>query len=177
MWKEFTPFLKEFCFGTYLTKCWKFSSFKMKLPLSTWSHHCLKSIQIGSFCGLYFPLFRPNTGSYSVSLRIQSKHTKIKTRTNSVSGHFSRGAYEHICALKLDPLISNSIDLNLKIIRAGSEATDFTKLSIFTSRWSAFSFEHYSSFSTRFWFPVSPNREKNAPIYLNFKVNSSDSGF
>ena len=36
------------------------------------------------------PAFRLNTESYSVSLRIQSECGKIRTRKNSVFGHFSR---------------------------------------------------------------------------------------
>ena len=40
--------------------------------------------------GSYFPVFRLNTQRYSVSLRIQSEYRKIRTRNNSVFGHFSR---------------------------------------------------------------------------------------
>ena len=44
------------------------------------------------FSGPYFPAFGLNTERYSVSLRIQSECGKIRTRKNSVFGHFSRSA-------------------------------------------------------------------------------------
>ena len=46
------------------------------------STHCLTCAQIQSFSGPYFPAF--------VSLCIQSKCQKIRTKKNSVFGHFSR---------------------------------------------------------------------------------------
>ena len=51
--------------------------------------HCMKSVQIRNFSAPYFPAFRLNTERYSISLRIQSKCGKIRTRKNSVFGHFS----------------------------------------------------------------------------------------
>ena len=42
--------------------------------------HCVKSVRIRSFSGLYFPTFRLNGDRYSVSLRIQSECEKIRTR-------------------------------------------------------------------------------------------------
>ena len=42
--------------------------------------HCVKSVRIRSFSGLYFPTFGLNAGRYSVSLRIQSECEKIRTR-------------------------------------------------------------------------------------------------
>ena len=51
--------------------------------------HCLKSIQIWSFSGPYFPVFGLNTDIYRVNLRIQSKYRKIRTKKNSVFRHFS----------------------------------------------------------------------------------------
>ena len=44
----------------------------------------------GLFSGPYFPAFGLNTERYSVSLHIQSECGKIRTRKNSVFGHFSR---------------------------------------------------------------------------------------
>ena len=41
------------------------------------------------FSGPYFPVFGLNTEIYGVNLRIQSKYGKIRTRKNSVLGHFS----------------------------------------------------------------------------------------
>ena len=40
--------------------------------------------------GPYFPAFGPNTEIYGGNLHIQSKYGKIRTRKNSVFGHFSR---------------------------------------------------------------------------------------
>ena len=42
------------------------------------------------FSGPYFPVFGLSTERYSVSLRIQSECEKIRTRKNSLFGHFSR---------------------------------------------------------------------------------------
>ena len=44
----------------------------------------------GDFFGPYFPLLGLNTEIYSVNLRILSEYRKIRTRVNSVFGHFSR---------------------------------------------------------------------------------------
>ena len=41
---------------------------------------CVKSVCIRSFCGPYFPALGLNTERYRVSLRIQSKCGKIRTR-------------------------------------------------------------------------------------------------
>ena len=49
--------------------------------------HCVKSGRIGSFSGPYFPAFGLNTERYGVSLRIQSKFGKIRTRKKSEYGH------------------------------------------------------------------------------------------
>ena len=46
------------------------------------------------FSGPYFPAFGLNTERYGVSLRIQPVCEKIRTRKNSVFGHFSRGDEE-----------------------------------------------------------------------------------
>ena len=45
-----------------------------------------KVSKYGNFSGPYFPVF----GLYSVNLRIQFEYKKIRTRKNSVFGHFSR---------------------------------------------------------------------------------------
>ena len=42
--------------------------------------HCGKSVRIRSYSGLYFPTFGLNTERYSVSLHIQSKCGKMRTR-------------------------------------------------------------------------------------------------
>ena len=53
-----------------------------------------KVSKYGVFSGPYFPAFGLNTERYSISLRIQSKCGKIRTRKNSVFGHFSRSGCE-----------------------------------------------------------------------------------
>ena len=47
----------------------------------------------GVFSDPYFPAFGLNTERYFVSLRIQSECGKIRTRKNSVFGHFSPSKY------------------------------------------------------------------------------------
>ena len=42
----------------------------------------------GNFSGPYFPVFGLNAEIYGVNLRIQSKYKKIRTRKNSIFGHF-----------------------------------------------------------------------------------------
>ena len=48
-----------------------------------------KVSKYGVFSGPYFPAFGLNLGRYGVFLRIQSEYGKIRTRKNSVFGHFS----------------------------------------------------------------------------------------
>ena len=48
-----------------------------------------KVSKYGVFSGPYFPAFGLNTERYFVSLLIQSECGKIRTRNNSVFGHFS----------------------------------------------------------------------------------------
>ena len=52
---------------------------QLKIQDVCFTAHCVKSVQIRSF--------------YSVNLRIQSEYRKIRTRKNSVFGHFSRSGY------------------------------------------------------------------------------------
>ena len=56
----------------------------------TWTQdfHCVKSVRIRSYSGPYFPVFELNTKRYSVSLRIQSKCWKIRTRIIPNTGAF-----------------------------------------------------------------------------------------
>ena len=64
---------------------------KMK-PLSFHSNsttHCMKSVQMQSYLWSVFPVFGLNTEIYGVNLSIQSEYRKIRTRNNSVFGHFS----------------------------------------------------------------------------------------
>ena len=40
------------------------------------------------FCGPYFPVFGPNTEIFSVNIRFQSKHRKMRIIKNFKLGHF-----------------------------------------------------------------------------------------
>ena len=55
------------------------------MPFTAW-----KVSEYRVFSGPYFPVFGLNKKIYSVNLRIQSGYRKIRTRKNSVFGHFSR---------------------------------------------------------------------------------------
>ena len=44
----------------------------------------------GVISGPYFPVFGLNTEIYGVNICIQSEYRKMRTRNNSVFGHFSR---------------------------------------------------------------------------------------
>ena len=51
---------------------------------------CIRSVQIRSYFWSVFSCFGLNTEIYFVDLHIQSEYRKIRTRNNSVFGHFSR---------------------------------------------------------------------------------------
>ena len=51
-----------------------------------------KVSKYGAISGPHFPTFGLNAERYEVSIRIQSEFGKIRTRNNSVIGHFSRSA-------------------------------------------------------------------------------------
>ena len=55
--------------------------------------HCLKSVQIQSYFRSVFSCIPTKYEIYSVNLRIQSECRKIRTRNNSVFGHFSRSVH------------------------------------------------------------------------------------
>ena len=78
----------------------------------TWSIPAWQVSKYGAISGLYFPVFRLNMEIYSVNLRIQSEYRKIRTRNNSVFGHFSMQCmyvikiiisdkHEHFCESKI----------------------------------------------------------------------------
>ena len=50
----------------------------------------MKVSKYGVISGPYFPVFGLNTEIYFLNLHIQSEYRKIRTRNNSVFGHFSR---------------------------------------------------------------------------------------
>ena len=59
----------------------------------TWTFLAARKVsKYGVFSGPYFTAFGLNTEIYGVSLRIQSECGEIRTRKNSVFGHFSRSS-------------------------------------------------------------------------------------
>ena len=69
------------------------------------------------FSGPYFPVFGPNMEMYSVNLRIQPKFRKIRTRKNSLFGHFSRSDMKIKKTLFLSPIypLTNTITYRQKV--------------------------------------------------------------
>ena len=59
--------------------CWSSSSLRK---------HCVKIVRIQSYSGPHFPAFKLNTERYRVSLRIQSKCGKMRTRITSNTNTF-----------------------------------------------------------------------------------------
>ena len=49
-----------------------------------------KASKYAVFSGPYFPVIGLNTEIYAINLRIKAKYTKIRTRKNSVFGHFTQ---------------------------------------------------------------------------------------
>ena len=70
---------------------YNFQKFRIAIGTTAW-----KVSKYEVFSGPYFPIFGLNTEIYGVNLRIQSEYRKIRTRKNSVFGHFSRS--EHNCS-------------------------------------------------------------------------------
>ena len=54
-------------------------------------YHCVKSVRIGSYSGLYFSIFGLNMERYGVSLCIQSEYEKMRTRITPNTDTF------HVC--------------------------------------------------------------------------------
>ena len=64
--------------------------------------YCGKVFKYGVISGPYFPVFGLNAEIYGVNLRILSKCRKIRTRNNSVFGHFSRSGHKWDLKLSKD---------------------------------------------------------------------------
>ena len=88
-----------FYFFERRTLCSKSANY-LNIETTAW-----KVSKYGVKSGPYFPAFGLNTERYSVSLCIQSEYKKIRTRNNSVFGHFScsdaclkqRARFSHRC--------------------------------------------------------------------------------
>ena len=63
--------------------------FFLRIVIIAW-----KVSKYGVISGPYFPVFGLNTKIYGVNLRVQSKYRKIRSRNNSVFGHFSYSVRE-----------------------------------------------------------------------------------
>ena len=64
-----------------------------------------KMSKYGVNSGPYFPEFGLNKEIYGVNLRIQPEYRKIRTRCNSIFGHFSRSGNEWVNESKFCCLI------------------------------------------------------------------------
>ena len=70
---------------------WKFTVSKLQWMSWYLIYYTVWNVsKYGVFSDPYFPTFGLNTKRYEASLCIQSKCGKIRTRKNSVFGHFSR---------------------------------------------------------------------------------------
>ena len=65
-------------------------------------HHCMKSVRIRNYSGLYFPVFGLNTERHSVSLRVRSECGKIRTRVTSNTDTFYKSSSASVLAASLD---------------------------------------------------------------------------
>ena len=74
--------------------------------------HCVKSVQIRSYFWSVFSCIWTEYGDLQSNLRIQSKYRKIRTRNNSVLGHFSRS--DPLFSLLFDVYLKNNFELKLK---------------------------------------------------------------
>ena len=72
--------------------------------------HCIKSLRIRSYSGLYFPAFRLNTERHGVSLRIQSEYAKNRIRIISNTDTFHEvldlHGFRDLRAIAIKPSIS-----------------------------------------------------------------------
>ena len=69
---------------------WLFQTTAIAIELtSSFESHCAKSVQIRIFFLSVFSCIRTDYEDLLVSFRIQSKNSKMRTRKNSVFGHFS----------------------------------------------------------------------------------------
>ena len=95
------------------------------LRFSNWR---VKSVRIRSFSGPYFPAFGLNTKRYSVSLRIQSECTKIRTRKTPNTDTFY--AVNRLCQRNL--LISQFFFINIFMFGSVFQVNLWSRFCIFT---------------------------------------------
>ena len=88
LWKYLNITIFSMLLSYYLLIIWKINHtwyYNLSLDLFLncsyfWKNHCVKSARIRSYSGLHFPAYGLNTERYGISLRIQSKCGKIRTR-------------------------------------------------------------------------------------------------
>ena len=75
-----TSLMKELKLSAWRSQLYFFKHCPDKYLMRSSNYNCAKSVRIWSFSGPYFPAFRLNTKRYRVSLCIQFKCGKIRTR-------------------------------------------------------------------------------------------------
>ena len=120
---------------------------------SNYSMTAWKVYKYGVISGSCFLIFGLNTEIYFVNLRIQSEYTKIRTRNNSVFGHFSRSVrFNHLLEL-------NHLMLSL-VAKIGRRQTELLKHNYYHNSflkscyWRCFikkEFLNISQFLQEFW--------------------------
>ena len=104
-WKSSTWLINSSCFSykplqSLREKCPDTEVFLVRIFLySDWIRREVS--KYGVISDPYFPVFGLNTERYGASFCIQSDYRKIRTRNNSVCGHFSRSVGQGIFKFKL----------------------------------------------------------------------------
>ena len=90
--KDLLKIFANLCFSDNERFCW--INVILWLYSEPFSVTARKASKHGVFSGPYFRIFGLNAEVYSVNLCIQSEYKKIRTRKNSVFGHFSRSVWK-----------------------------------------------------------------------------------
>ena len=80
---------------TFWTKYNKFDTFWLFWMIIQYNQNCVKSGQIPSF---FWSVFSRTRSEYSLNFRVQREYGKIRTRKNSLFGHFSRSGILNNCS-------------------------------------------------------------------------------
>ena len=113
-----------------LCTVWKYTEKKTIWSLAVW-----KVFKCGVFSGQYFPAFGLNTERYEASPPIQSECGEIRTRKNSVFGHFSRTVSAHkmnfwILCYFVHDVVLMSLLLTLNILCTIFSIADFEHITV-----------------------------------------------
>ena len=105
LWLPKVSTICRYIIKIYYKNCHKLFLFlRTCICMDSKRQHCVKSVQIRSFSGPYFPVFGLNTQIYSINFRIESEYEKIRTRKSSIFGHFSCSARNIFTLQKIDIL-------------------------------------------------------------------------